>query len=115
MKKTIVFVNPLKPGKFEEYKKFSAEITGRLRKEFVDLLKRYHLKTSEVWHHKLNNVEYVIVYHEVEDDVMDPLANWATSTHPFDQWFQEQLNNLHDMENVAPPDLLFSLDVEKEK
>ena len=110
--KTIVFVNPLKPGKFEEYKNFAAEITGPRKEEFIDLLKRYHLKTSEVWHHKLGDVEYVIVHHQVEDNVEDPLKNWSTSTHPFDQWFQQQLNQLHDMKNVNSPDLLFSLNIE---
>jgi hypothetical protein len=110
-----LFINPLKTGKLEEYKAFAAEITGPRRKEFVDLLRRYHLKTSEVWHHKLGDVEYVIVRHEVENNVADPLANWPTSTHPFDQWFQQQLNNLHDMEDVIPPNLLFALDTQKEK
>lgn len=113
--KIILFINPLKPGKLLEYKNFASEINGPRRKEFIDLLKRYQLKTSEVWYHKLNNIEYVIVRHEVEDHVVDPLANWPTSTHPFDQWFQQQLNNLHDMENVIPPDLLFTLDTLTEK
>ena len=110
--KTILFINPLKPGKLEEYKVFAAEITGPRRKEFVDLLKRYHLKTSEVWHHKLGDIDYVIVRHEVENDIVDPLANWPTSTHPFDQWFQRQLNKLHDMEGVILPNLLFALDTQ---
>lgn len=112
--KTILFINPLKPGKLEEYKNFAAEITGPRKKEFIDLLNRYHLKTSEVWYHKLNGIEYVIVHHQVENNVTDPLANWPTSTHPFDQWFQQQLENLHDMENVVPPSLLFSLDTQND-
>lgn len=113
--KTILFINPLKLDKFEEYKNFATEITGPRRAEFIDLLKRYHLKTSEIWHHKLGGVEYVMVRHEVDDNVDDPLKNWSTSTHPFDQWFQQQLNKLHDMEHVIPPDLLVALDTEKEK
>lgn len=108
--KTILFINPLKPGKFDEYKNFAREITGPRKKEFIDLLKRYHLRTSEVWHHKFGEVEYVIVRHEVEENIEDPLKNWSTSMHPFDQWFQQQLTNLHDMENVIPPDLLFIYD-----
>ena len=113
--KTILNINPLKPGKLNEYKAFAAEITGPRRKEFVELLKRYHLKTAEVWDHKLGDIEYIVVRHDVESDVTDPLANWMTSTHPFDQWFRQQLDNLHDMENVTPPNLLFSLDTQKEK
>ena len=111
--KTILFVNPLRPGKLKEYKAFTAEITGPRVKEYTDLLKRYHLKNAEVWTHKLGDVEYVIVRHEIENNVADPLANWASSNHPFDLWFKEKLNNLHDMENVTPPNFLFSFDTEK--
>ncbi len=111
--KTLLFINPLKPGKLHEYKAFTAEITGPRKTEFADLLKRYYLKTSEVWHHKLGEVEYVIVRHDVENDIADPLANWLSSTHPFDQWFQQQLFNLHDMENVTPPNFLFYFDPQK--
>lgn len=68
--KTIMFINPLKPGKMQDYKNFTIEITGPRRKEFIDLLKRYHLNTSEVWYHKLKGVEYVIVRHEVEDNII---------------------------------------------
>ena len=42
---TIVDTIPLKPGKLEAYKKFTAEITGPRQKEFADLLNRYGLKT----------------------------------------------------------------------
>jgi len=108
--KPILFINPMKPGKFGEYKAFVAEITGPKKSEFMDLLKRHHLNTSEVWHHQLGNLEYVIVYHEVDDNAPDPLASWASSSHPFDKWFQEQLNNLHDMEGVKLPELLFHID-----
>ena len=111
--KSILFVNPLRPGKLEEYKVFAAEITGPRRKEFIDLLKRYRLKTSEVWVHQLGDINYVIVRHEVENAIANPLANWLTSTHPFDQWFQQQLSRLHDMEAVIPPNLLFALDTQR--
>jgi hypothetical protein len=107
--KCFLFINPLRPGKLEEYKEFAAEITGSRRKEYDDLLKRYHFKKTEVWIHKLGDIDYVIVRHEVENDIADPLASWSTSTHPFDQWFQQQLNRFHDMEGVIPPNLLFAL------
>lgn len=105
--KTLLFVNPLKAGKFSEYKKFVAEITGPRKKEYVDLLKRYHLKTANVWHQKIGDKEYIIVYHEIAGEVKDPLAAWSSSTHPFDVWFKEQLNNLHDMSGITPPEFLF--------
>ena len=70
-------------------------------------MKRYHHKSAEVWYQKVGNKEYVVVYHEIADDVKDPLAGWATSTHPFDIWFREQLSNLHDMDEGTPAQCMF--------
>jgi hypothetical protein len=46
--KSFLFINPLRPGKLEEYKAFAAEITGPRGKKYDDLLKRYHLKTTRL-------------------------------------------------------------------
>src|SRR3989338_2689083 len=93
---TIVDINPLKPGKLEAYKSFAAEITGSRQKEFADLLNRYGLKTAHAYHHKIRDVDFVIVVHIAEDDVKKRLEHFGTSKHPMDQWFVEQLTQLHD-------------------
>lgn len=93
---TIVDINPLKPGKLEAYKAFAAEITGPRKKEFAEMLKRYGLKTANAYFHKIRDVDFVVVVHEAEDDARERLKNFASSTHPMEKWFVEQLSELHD-------------------
>ena len=93
---TYVDINPLKPGKLEAYKKFSAEITGPRKADFADLLSRYGLKTANSSYHTINDVTFIVVAHTAEDDAHERLKNFGTSKHPMDQWFVEQLTDLHD-------------------
>ena len=111
--KKIVWVNPLKPGKLEAYKAFSATNTGSRKKEYVDLLSRYGLLNVQVYYHKLNDQEFVIVMHDTEDDAMARLAHFNDSKNAYDRWFTEQLNDLHDFTNVTGAghsELLFTFD-----
>lgn len=107
---TLVYINPLKPGKLKEYKAFTAEITGPGKKEYVDLLKRYGLKTAKVYYHKLGGKEFVIVIHDAEKGAKERVANFSSSKHPYDQWFLEQLTKLHDLEGDSLAELLFTFD-----
>ena len=93
---TLVDINPLKPGKVAAYKAFTDEINGPRRAEFMDLLKRYGLKSAEAYFHKIGDVDFVVVVHIIEDDARERLAHFGTSTHPMDQWFVKQLAELHD-------------------
>jgi hypothetical protein len=110
---SILFVNPLKPGKLNEYKDFMSEITGARKQEYKDLLKRYGLKTSKVYYHKLGGQEFTIVTHDIEDYAPERLAAWVSSTHPFDLWFKEQAQKLYDFESAkiaGQPQSLMSFD-----
>ncbi|MCB1107959.1 MAG: hypothetical protein KDK76_07690 [Chlamydiia bacterium] len=95
---TITFINPLKAGRLEAYKTFTEEILGPRREEYSDLMKRYGLKTAKVYSHALNGQEFIIVVHDAEDDAMERLSTFASSEHPFDQWFFKQLTELHEFE-----------------
>lgn len=109
MQNSILFINPLQPGKYKEYKAFTAEITGPRTQEYTDLLNRYGLKNTQVYYHKLEEIEFVIVTHAIEDYAPERLASWASSPHPFDLWFKEQLSNLIDFnKNLEQPQLLFT-------
>lgn len=111
--KTIVFINPLKPGKLKEYKAFSAENTGHRKHEYIDLFNRYGLKNVKVYHHKLGDKEFIIVIHDAEDDAVERLANFSSSTNSYDQWFVEQLEKLHDLDKESCAQLLFEFDPKK--
>jgi len=97
---TLVFINPLKPGKLNEYKAFSEENTGPRKEEYADLLKRYGLKTAKVYYHQLEGKECIVVIHDAEDDALERLAGFASSNHPYDRWFFQQLTELHDFEKT---------------
>ena len=92
----IVDTIPLKPGKLEAYKKFTAEITGPRQKEFADLLNRYGLKTVNTSYQTIGGITFIIVVHIAEDDALEKLAHFEISQHPMDKWFVEQLIELHD-------------------
>ncbi len=108
---TITYMNPLKHGKFEAYKKFTATFLGPRKTEYMDLLKRYGLGGATVYYRKVGETEYVIVVHtNVSEDATQRLATWSDSKHPFDQWFNQQLLDLHDFKSIessVQPELLF--------
>jgi hypothetical protein len=94
--KNLLFTVRLKPGTLTAYKKFAAEITGPRKQEYSALLKRYGLRTAKVWHGKIADCEYVFILHEAEDDALELLKGWSSSTHPFDHWFGEYLSKCYE-------------------
>lgn len=113
--KTIVFINPLKPGKLKEYRAFAAENRGSRKKEYTDLLHRYGLKNAKAYHHKLGGKEWIIVIHDAEEDAVERLTHFASSTNPYDRWFVEQLKKLHDLDANPQAELLFDFDPKNPK
>lgn len=95
---TIVFINPLKEGKFKEYKAFSEHNIGPGKKEYNAFLKKLGLHDARVFHHTINGKEYIVVMHEAEDDSLDRISHLANSKDPYDRWFMEQLYKLHDFD-----------------
>ena len=110
---TIVDIVPLKTGHMEAYQAFLAKLAGPRHAAFVDMLERYGLKTADVYFHTVAGVPFAIVTHLAEDDARIRLEKFASSTHPMEQWFCEQLAALHDFAplNGAPQaaTLLFHL------
>ncbi len=111
---TVLFAMPIRAGKFEAYKAFTEEITGPKRSEYIAMLKRYGLRTANVWHQQFNDKTYVMVVHNTDDNAMELLANWSSSTHPFDRWFNEQILACYDIESFdelpPQPQSLFGID-----
>lgn len=103
----------LKPRTLDTYKKFVAEIMGPRNQEYKELLKRYGIRTTKVWHEKVAGRDYVMVMHEAEDDSLERLEDWESSTHPFDLWFEERLNQCYETLS-EPADVLFQFDAMNE-
>ena len=91
---TIVDLIPLKQGKLEAFQKFLAESIGPRRKEYCEMLARYGLKTTDVYLHKIKDVDVVIVVHQADSDAREKLKNFSTSDHPTEKWFAEELSKL---------------------
>ena len=108
--RTLLFATSLEPGKMDSYKKFIAEITGPRKEEYRELLLRYGLKTAKVWYEKLGGRDCVMILHEAEDDALERLKRWSSSTHPFDLWFGEHLSQCYE-KFPEPSHLLFKFDV----
>ena len=94
--KSLLFTVLLKPGTLKAYQAFAAETTGPRKQEFAAMLKRYGLKTSKVWHQHIAGQDYLMIYHDAEDDALERLKSWASSTHPFDRWFDEHLKKCYE-------------------
>ncbi len=97
---TLVYINPLKPGKLDAYRAFSAENIGPRKAEYMDLLKRYGLKNAKVYYHRLAGKEFIVVVHDAEDDAVERLTHFNESNNPYDQWFLKQLVEFHDFNTV---------------
>jgi hypothetical protein len=97
---TVLFTIPLKKGKTDDYKAFLNECLGSKRKEYADLLMRYDLNTLKMWIHTLDGKGYAIFTHEMGDNAAKRLEGWSSSTHPFDQWFNQHLIDCYDIEDI---------------
>ncbi|MDF1795308.1 MAG: hypothetical protein P1U63_02095 [Coxiellaceae bacterium] len=94
-----LFIRVIKAGKTEDVKKFISECTTTKQNEYKDLLLRYGLNNVRFWFQAINNTDYMLFTHDIDDDAMEKLAGWETSTHPFDQWFQQGLADCFDLDN----------------
>lgn len=96
-----LFTTLIKKGKTQAYIDFIRECMGPRKKEYEDLLARYHLNTIKIWVSTLGGRDYAIFTHDMDDDAPKFLENWSGSTHPFDQWFDKNLSDCYEVEDVT--------------
>ena len=116
---TTLFIMPIKADKTEAYKTFINDCVTTKRKEYQDLLLRYDLNDIKMWIHTLGDKDYAIFTHEMGDNATERLATWSSSTHPFDQWFNQQLTDCYATDNAdnlaAQPTFFAALDARTSK
>ncbi len=95
MKKSL-FIAKIRPGKMKAYHDFGRVITGERKKEYKALLARYGFKVTRVWTQHIGNEGYALIYHEVTEGAEERLKEWDSSTHPFDMWFRDQLEQIYE-------------------
>lgn len=95
----VLFCVPLKKGCLKQYQAFAKE-TIEKEKEYRDLMARYDIHCTKVWHKNINDCDYIFVYHEVGPNFEEKMKNWETSEHSFDQWFNASMMAVCDFENA---------------
>ena len=99
---TYAFMNPLKAGKTETWKKYIAEMTGPRAAEFKESRKRIGLTKEQVWLQHTPAGDFVVVYWEAAD-IGKVFEAFMTSQAPFDTWFREKiLQESHGMDAKTP-------------
>lgn len=98
--KSILFSIPLKQNCLEQYLNFVEQAEQLKKAEWKEMLSRYDIHCVKIWHKHINDQDYVFVYHEVGPDFEEKLKGWDNSEHPFDQWFNQQIMAVYDIENV---------------
>ena len=110
-----LFCMPIKKGKTEAYKAFFKDCVKNRTSEYQDMLKRYDLNTTRMWIHTINGQDYAMFTHDMGPEGAQRLAEWAGSTHPFDQWFDAHLREFYtaeDYDNVqAQPEFVDVIEV----
>ena len=97
---TVLFAIPLKKGKTDDFKAFVKECLGPKSEDYSDLLLRYNLNSFQMWIHTIADKDYVIFTHDMGNDAKKRLEGWLTSTHPFDQWFNQQLEDCYELDSM---------------
>jgi hypothetical protein len=111
-KRTVLIVAPILPGKAEAWRRFIQEMWGSRRQEYEASRRRLGIRVERAWISETRRRTIGIMMIEA-DHLEETLAALATSAHPFDCWFREQLLTLQglDLTRLNPtflPDLVFA-------
>jgi len=88
---------PLLPGKGEEWRRWVQELQGSRHAEYAASRKRLGIHFERSWIGMVQGVELVFVYLEVEDSAQLRMQ-LINSSHPFDCWYRNKLQELHGLE-----------------
>ena len=111
-KRTILIVAPILPGKAEAWRRFMQEMGGARRGEYEASRRRLGIRVERAWISETRRRTIGIIIIEA-NHLEQALADLATSDHPFDRWFREQLLTLQGLDLTEPdpallPDLVFA-------
>ena len=99
----VLFCIPLKPGHLPQFKACVASIYAEKKSEWQAMLARYDISSVKIWHKALEGREYAFVYHDIGPNFPEKIQGWENSTHPFDQWFKEQIMAVYDTSATNSP------------
>jgi hypothetical protein len=109
---TILFIAPILPGKAEAWRRFIQEMGGARGWEYETSRRQLGIRAERVWISETRHRAIGIIL--IETDYLEQtLTTLASSAHPFDRWFREQLLALQGVDWARPdatllPDLIFA-------
>jgi hypothetical protein len=111
-KRTALIIAPILPGKAEAWRRFMQEMGGARHAEYEASRRRLGIQAEWAWISETRRRTIGIIIIEA-DHLEQALADLATSDHPFDRWFREQLLTLQGVDLTRPdpallPDLVFA-------
>ena len=98
----IGFAVPILPGKEEQDRNGLAEIAGPRREEWEAASKRHGVTRHAVWHQQTPDGTLAIVLLEAED-IEAAMQEMASSDDPFDEWFRQQIKEVHGIDIASDP------------
>ena len=99
-RQTVLFCIPLKKRCLRQYQDFAKQTVERA-KEYKEMLIRYDIHCAKIWHKNIGGNDYVFVYHEVGPQFKEKMKGWDISTHPFDQWFRNEMMTVYDIKDAS--------------
>jgi hypothetical protein len=111
-KRIALMIAPILPGKAEAWRRFMQEMGGSRRGEYEASRRRLGIRVERAWISETRRRTIGIIIIEA-NHLEQALADLATSDHPFDRWFREQLLTLQGVDLARPdpallPDLIFA-------
>ncbi len=92
---TYAFTVPIVPGKVEEWKAFTKELSGGKKSDYQASRKRAGIVRETVFLQKTPMGDFVVVVLEAQGDAAVAMAKVFASSDPFDRWFAERVKHLH--------------------
>ena len=108
----LAFALPILPGKQEAWRRFCQELLESCYCEYEESRRRLGISREVMWFAQTAQGEMAIIYLEADPpEQVFPML--AASGLPFDDWFRQQLVELHGLEVVKRPrgltcELIFS-------
>jgi hypothetical protein len=111
-RQAVIIVARILPGKAEAWRRFMQEMLGSRRQEYEASRQRLGIQAEQAWISETKRQTTGVIFIEAENQEQLSLV-LATSDHPFDCWFREQLLTLQGLDLTRSdatllPDLILS-------
>ncbi len=97
----IAFAAPILPGKLETWRRFNEELKGSRKSQHAESRRRLGIRNERAWLQQTPHGDFAVVYLE-GDNPAQMMQGIAQSNDPFDQWFKQQVQEIHGLDMSQP-------------